>query len=92
MLDSANTRLESDASYSRTIYGKDEAGGTAMLYISQVDFKKLGFPALDNRSLPAITWPYMMAVPGVVAVMVTLSTAIYLRTHRLHNGLVKKEA
>ncbi len=28
----------------------------------------------------------MKAVPGVIAVMVTLSTAIYLRTHRDENG------
>lgn len=91
MLDTANTRLNNNSSYSRQIYGEDEAGGTSMLYISQVDFKNLGFPVLDNRALPTITWPYMMAVPGVVAVMVTLSTAIYLRTHRLYNDAAKKE-
>jgi formate dehydrogenase iron-sulfur subunit len=92
MLDTANTRINSNASYSRQIYGEDEAGGTSMLYISPVDFKSLGFPSLDARALPAITWPYMMAVPGIVVVMVGLSTAIYLRTHHRLNSAIRKEA
>lgn len=82
MLDIANTRVSLSSGYDPHIYGETEAGGTSMLYVSKVNYEKLGFPKLDDRELPSITWPYMAAVPGVIAVMVTLSTAIYLRTHR----------
>lgn len=82
MLDTAKVRLVSDNNYVQHIYGEREAGGTSMLYISNVDFLKLGFPDQSDASLPDITWPYMQGVLGVIGVMVTLSTAIYLRTHR----------
>ena len=92
MLDTANSRLTSNAVYKPHIYGETEAGGTSMLYISQVDSKNLGFPDLPERPLPTITLPYMNAVPGVIVVMVALSTGIYLRTHRNENGKPKKES
>jgi formate dehydrogenase iron-sulfur subunit len=82
MLDIAHQRLDQEKAYFQHVYGESEAGGTSMLYISRIDFEKLGFPALDDRSLPDITWPYMEAVPWVVATVATLSTAIYFYTHR----------
>ncbi len=57
-------RLVASGNYIQHIYGEKEAGGTSMLYISEVDFKNLGFPELSDVALPAITWPYMQAVPG----------------------------
>lgn len=92
MLDTAHSRLDADTTYAKHVYGETEAGGTSMLYISQVNYKALGFPELKDIDIPEITWPYMQAVPGVIAVMVTLSTAIYLRTHRGLNGGNHKEA
>lgn len=82
MLDIANTRLAGEGEYVQHIYGEKEAGGTSMLYISNLDFTKLGFPEQSDVALPDITWPYMQGVLGVIGVMITLSTAIYLRTHR----------
>lgn len=82
MLEIARNRLVSEGSYVQHIYGEKEAGGTAMLYISDLDFAKLGFPIQSDTSLPDLTWPYMQGVLGVIGVMVTLSTAIYFRTHR----------
>lgn len=82
MLREAHTRLQNDRSYYPYVYGESEVGGTSMLYIAGVDFGKLGFPQLKDQALPEITWPYMMAVPGVIAAVATLSTAIYFRTHR----------
>jgi formate dehydrogenase iron-sulfur subunit len=84
MLDTAHSRLQDNPKYDQYVYGESEAGGTSMLYISNTDYTNLGFPTLDGRDLPAITWPYMRAVPAIIAVMVTLSTGIYLRTH--HNN------
>lgn len=91
MLDIAHTRIKSSEAYIPHVYGEFEAGGTNMIYISNVHYKKLGFPELKEQTLPSITWPYMQAVPAIIGVMVTLSTAIYLRTHRKNNGAAKKE-
>lgn len=82
MLDIGRARLVGEGNYFQHIYGEKEAGGTSMLYISDLDFTKLGFPEQNDVSLPDITWPYMQGTLGVIGVMVTLSTAIYLRTHR----------
>lgn len=94
MLETAHTRLKNDSRYFQQVYGENEVGGTSMLYISAVSHAALGFPQLNSTPLPSLDWPYMKAVPGVIAVMVTLSTAIYLRTHRNENGngKPKKEA
>lgn len=92
MLDIAHERVDGSTRYNRTVYGENEAGGTSMLYLAGTAYGNLGFPKLDSRDLPAITWPYMRAVPGLIAVMVTLSTGIYLRTHRkVHNAPQKEE-
>jgi formate dehydrogenase iron-sulfur subunit len=92
MLEVAHTRLKKDSRYVQQVYGESEVGGTSMLYISAISHAALGFPQLKGTPLPALDWPYMQAVPGVIAVMVTLSTAIYLRTHRGENGKPEKEA
>lgn len=82
MLSIAHQRIDENPMYLKHVYGETEAGGTTMLYISHIDFAKLGFPELDNRSLPDITWPYMKAVPWVVVTVATVSTAIYQFTRR----------
>ncbi len=86
MLQVAKERIRSTSKYFPHVYGETEAGGTSMLYIAPVHYKHLGFPELTNLSLPSITWPYLKSVPALIAVMVTLSTGIYLRTHRNNNG------
>lgn len=86
MLGTAKGRLALDPSYVQHIYGESEAAGTSMLYISKVGFDKLGFPDVPDTNFPEITWPYMAAVPGLIAVMVSLSTAIYFFTHRNKNN------
>lgn len=91
MLTTAYDRLLRKTGYYQHVYGETEAGGTSMLYISGVSQASLGFPDLKNTPLPEIDWPYMKAVPAIVGVMVTLSTAIYLRTHRNENHHTKEE-
>jgi len=91
MLEIAHTRLKNNPNYFQHVYGEAEVGGTSMLYVSGVSFENLGFPKLKDQALPEITWPYMMAVPGVVAVMATLSTVIYFRTHREDEKTARKE-
>jgi formate dehydrogenase iron-sulfur subunit len=92
MLDVAHTRLVNNTSYVNHVYGETEAGGTSMLYIAGVSAKKLGFPELDDTALPTIDWPYMKAVPWIVGTMITLSTGIYMYTHRKSAEKPEKEA
>ena len=37
------------------IYGKDDAGGTSVLYLSHVPFEKLGFPELGSEPIPELS-------------------------------------
>ena len=85
----SDQRLKRALNRLRIIYGETEAAGTSMLYIAKVGFEKLGFPEVDDTDFAKITWPYMIAVPGVIGVMVTLSTAIYFYTHRNKNTTTK---
>jgi len=91
MLDIARARLESGKNYQKHIYGETEAGGVSMLYLSDIKYASLGFPTLDDTPLPSLDWPYLKAVPGLIAVMVSLSTAIYFRTHRGEKNTTGKE-
>ncbi|MDR7523680.1 MAG: 4Fe-4S dicluster domain-containing protein [Armatimonadota bacterium] len=52
--------------YVRAIYGRDEAGGTSVLYVSDVPFEDLGFPVVVRQPLPAYTWRALGKVPGVI--------------------------
>lgn len=91
MLATAKARLKEDPDFVQHVYGETEAAGTSMLYISKVGFDKLGFPDIDDTDFAKITWPYMLSVPGVIGVMVSLSTAIYLYTHRNKKAQKGKE-
>jgi len=44
------------------VYGENEAGGTSWLYISSVQFEKLGFPALASSPPPHLTETIQHAV------------------------------
>jgi formate dehydrogenase iron-sulfur subunit len=41
--------------YQDHVYGKDEAGGTSVLYLSRVPFEKLGLPELESDPLPELS-------------------------------------
>jgi formate dehydrogenase iron-sulfur subunit len=83
LLEVARQRIaEKPDFYVNRIYGEFEVGGTSALYLSHIPFEKVGFPALNDMALPQVTWPYMLAVPGIIVVMGSLMTAIYMRTHR----------
>jgi formate dehydrogenase iron-sulfur subunit len=50
MLAEAEKRLTDNPDrYVNHIYGKDEAGGTSVFYLSHVPFEKLGLPTLDSK-------------------------------------------
>lgn len=86
MLNVAHSRIVDQKRYVNHVYGETEAGGTDILYISGVDPLLLGFPKLGERSLPSYDWPYMEAVPWVVAIAAGLLTGTYFYTHRNDKG------
>ncbi len=41
--------------YLQHIYGKDDGGGTSVMYISHVEFDKLGFPQISDKPIPTLS-------------------------------------
>ena len=68
--------------YINTIYGKDEAGGTSVLYLSSEPYEELRFPSVPERPMPSYTWPALRLVPGIFATVATGLTALTLFNHR----------
>jgi len=60
--------------YVQQVYGEQEVGGTAWVYISDKPFNELGFNTrLGTKPLPAYTWSHLSKIPleivGFVAVL-----------------------
>ena len=74
------------------VYGKDEVGGTAWLYVSDVPFEKLGMKTrLRKTRLPSYTWKSMAKVPWIAVGVGALMTGLYFYTHRRNTLAQKKE-
>ena len=59
--------------YINHIYGENEAGGTAWLYMSDVPFENLGFKSdLETAPLPPLTWEVLSKIPIVAGAMAGL--------------------
>ena len=63
------------------VFGKEEAGGTNWIYISDVPFDQLGFRTRTPKvSLPSLTWDVLSSIPlkagGIIAL---LGAVAYLR-------------
>jgi Fe-S-cluster-containing dehydrogenase component len=55
LLREARTRIaENPGKYVPKIYGETDGGGTQCLYLSHVDFEKVGLPALGETSTPTL--------------------------------------
>ncbi len=68
------------------VYGEHEAGGTSMLYISDVPFALLGFRTdVTTRPIPAYTWDVMSKLPWVVGGLAAVLTGASIYT-RKRNG------
>lgn len=65
----ARRRIEENPGrYVDHIYGVQEAGGTSVLYLSDVPFEKLGFKAARTDAYPKLTWQVLSQIPTVVGV------------------------
>ncbi|HKJ04554.1 MAG TPA: 4Fe-4S dicluster domain-containing protein [Geopsychrobacteraceae bacterium] len=51
--------------YINKVYGKEEAGGTSVIYLTSLPFDELGFKSVTLRPLPGYTWQALRMVPGV---------------------------
>lgn len=68
LLREAESRLrERSSRYVPHIYGKEEAGGTSVLYLSAVPFEALGFPTnVPHEPLPLYTYRVLSKIPNLV--------------------------
>ncbi|MGC8780979.1 MAG: 4Fe-4S dicluster domain-containing protein [Anaerolineae bacterium] len=87
LLREAHARIEANPRfYVDHVYGEHEAGGTAMLYISDVPFALLGFRTdVTTRPIPAYTWDIMSKLPWVVGSLAVVLTGASVYTRR-RNG------
>lgn len=82
VVEEAERRLKDNpGKYIDHIYGKQEAGGTAWMYISAMPFEQLGFnTVVPHIALPSFTWASLAKIPYAVGGLVVLLSAIaYIR-------------
>jgi len=66
MVKEAEKRLKAKPErYFPAIYGKEEAGGTSVLYLTHQPLDELGFKQVTKRPLPSYTWQALRFVPGI---------------------------
>lgn len=87
LLRQAHARIAANpAQYVDHVYGEQEAGGTSVLYISDMPFEQLGFRTdVTTRPVPAYTWDVMSKLPAVVGSMAVVLTGASILTRR-RNG------
>jgi len=83
LLKEAQRRLLADSKYVQRIYGSDEAGGTSVLFISDVPFEKLGFPPkIGKQPRNVMAAAALAEVPPVVLLGGGLLASLYWITQR----------
>ena len=80
----AEKRLREEPSkYFQHIYGKEEVGGTSVLYLSAVPFEQLGLPAnLPRDPMPLLTYRVLSKIPSLVTLGGLLLGGIWWITNR----------
>lgn len=65
------------------VFGEFEAGGTSMLYLSDIPFEELGFPTdLPDTAPPEETEKILITLPFVITGLAVLMSGTALYTHR----------
>jgi len=83
LLKKAKEILANDSRYVRHIYGDEEAGGTAWMYISDKPFEQLGFKtSVPKRSIPSYTEGFMWLTPRFGAIWLVVLSFLYFITKR----------
>lgn len=84
LLREASERILAEPSkYTHKIYGRDEIGGTSVIYLSPVPFEQLGFETkLGEVPMPLLTQNALSKVPDVVSVGGVMLAGIWWITNR----------
>ncbi|MBI5489065.1 MAG: 4Fe-4S dicluster domain-containing protein [Deltaproteobacteria bacterium] len=79
LLAEAERRIrDQPARYRNTVFGRDEVGGTSVLYVSDLDLGFLSWkPDLEAQALPDLTWAALGKVPTIVLTMGGLMTGAW---------------
>ena len=95
LLAQAHAQIESNPGrYIDHIFGEHEVGGTSMLYLSDVPFEKMGFPAgLPDTPPPQETEKIMNTLPAVITGTTALMAGVAYFAHRrqAHKLAIKDE-
>ncbi|HEY5674234.1 MAG TPA: 4Fe-4S dicluster domain-containing protein [Malonomonas sp.] len=93
MIKLAQTRLARYPDrYINKVYGKEEAGGTSVIYLTSIPFDELGFKPITLRPLPGYTWQALRLVPGVFLTVGGGLSALSWITHRRDRLKKEKQA
>ncbi len=68
--------------YIHKVYGKEEAGGTSVIYLTSLPFNELGFKPVTLRPLPDYTWQALRMVPAAFLAVGGGLSALSWITHR----------
>lgn len=93
MLVEAWRRIDAEPErYLRHVYGETEAGGTSVLYVSDVSFSALGLPTgVPGEPPPEYTWEISRLVPPFAGGVAALLLALYARRREAIEGHVTEE-
>lgn len=74
---------ENPDTYVNYIYGLQEAGGTSVLYISNVPFEQLGFPmTVPKEPIPELSWRVLSQIPKYSVTAAVVLFGIHWITQR----------
>ncbi|MEM4302762.1 MAG: 4Fe-4S dicluster domain-containing protein [Candidatus Caldarchaeum sp.] len=90
LLKEARKRI-AQGGYVNHIYGEKEAGGTSVLYISDVPFEKLGFPKVSEQPYPKLTAASLEKIPFVVPALAAGLVALWFYSERREKIQALKE-
>lgn len=83
LLAEANRRIREKENGVQYLYGADEAGGTSVLFVSDISFDQLGFnTSLSKDPLPVLSITALNEAPMVATVGSALLAALYWITQR----------
>ncbi len=78
LLMQAHARINFDPDrYVHKVYGEYEAGGTSVLYLSDVPFADLGLPTLSDQSVPHYAEGVMTKTPVVALTVAAAATGLH---------------
>ena len=84
LIKEARRRIEENPEgYVNHIYGLEEAGGTAVMYLSNIPFEQLGLPTnVPSNPIPLLSWRVLTQIPRYTVVAAVVLFGIHWITAR----------